>query len=110
MSEQKQLTEVKCGCTGCNNKATHTWSGHPTCDDCGTRSVRPIPRKAFDVSKVEWSCSSGITDVSVTGDKLGIVTTYTDIGDIYETKQDIINKARALGVTAEDLKIRKENE
>ena len=25
-----------CGVRGCNNLATHTWSGHPTCDDCGT--------------------------------------------------------------------------
>jgi len=23
-----------CAVTGCENKATHTWSGHPTCDDC----------------------------------------------------------------------------
>ena len=53
---------------------------------------------------MEWSYSSGITDVSVTGDKAGVVTTYTGIGDIYVTKQDIINKAKALGVTAEDFK------
>ena len=26
----------QCGCTGCTNQATHTWSGHPTCDACGT--------------------------------------------------------------------------
>lgn len=29
---------IKCGCTGCENEATHTWSGHPTCDSCGTPS------------------------------------------------------------------------
>lgn len=23
-----------CGVRGCTNRATHTWSGHPTCDDC----------------------------------------------------------------------------
>ena len=27
-----------CKVTGCNNPATHTWSGHPTCDDCATPS------------------------------------------------------------------------
>ncbi len=26
--------EVKCGVIGCNNKATRTWSGHPTCSEC----------------------------------------------------------------------------
>ena len=25
-----------CGVRGCDNEATHTWSGHPTCDDCAT--------------------------------------------------------------------------
>jgi hypothetical protein len=29
---------VKCSCIGCDNESTHTWSGHPTCDDCGTPS------------------------------------------------------------------------
>ncbi len=29
---------TQCGCTGCTNPATHTWSGHPTCDDCATPS------------------------------------------------------------------------
>jgi len=35
----------QCACTGCTNQATHTWSGHPTCDDCGTpnRVKRSIP-------------------------------------------------------------------
>lgn len=33
-----------CGCTGCTNIATHTWSGHPTCDDCATPS-RKADRK-----------------------------------------------------------------
>ncbi len=60
---------------------------------------QPIPRKEFDLS---YSDASGILDVSVTGDNLGVVTTYTDIGDIYITKQDVINKAKALGVTASD--------
>ncbi len=26
----------RCGVRGCDNEATHTWSGHPTCDDCAT--------------------------------------------------------------------------
>lgn len=25
-----------CSCTGCKNEATHYWSGHPTCNECGT--------------------------------------------------------------------------
>ena len=28
----------KCAIIGCTNTATHTWSGHPTCDDCATPS------------------------------------------------------------------------
>lgn len=43
--EEKAKTQ-KCGCIGCNNQATHTWSGHPTCDECGlpNRQKRDIPR------------------------------------------------------------------
>lgn len=33
---EENAKQQKCGVTGCNNKATHTWSGHPTCDECGT--------------------------------------------------------------------------
>lgn len=34
---QEELAKTKqCGCRGCTNQATHTWSGHPTCDDCAT--------------------------------------------------------------------------
>jgi len=36
--EEEKAKESLCGCRGCSNKATHTWSGHPTCDDCGTPS------------------------------------------------------------------------
>jgi len=28
--------QQKCSCIGCENKATHTWGGRPTCDECGT--------------------------------------------------------------------------
>jgi len=32
---QEEIAKTKtCGVIGCNNQATHTWSGHPTCDDC----------------------------------------------------------------------------
>ena len=33
--EELMVTEKQCGCIGCENQATHTWSGHPTCDECG---------------------------------------------------------------------------
>lgn len=33
----------QCGVTGCTNTATHTWSGHPTCDDCGTPGRKKLP-------------------------------------------------------------------
>ncbi len=43
--EEEQAKLKQCGCIGCTNQATHTWSGHPTCDDCGTpnRVKRSIP-------------------------------------------------------------------
>ena len=33
-----------CGVTGCINASTHTWSGHPTCDDCAVpgRKLRAV--------------------------------------------------------------------
>jgi len=35
----EELAKTKeCGCVGCKNRATHTWSGHPTCDECGSPS------------------------------------------------------------------------
>lgn len=33
------MNKTKCGVTDCNNMATHTWSGHPTCDACGIRKT-----------------------------------------------------------------------
>jgi hypothetical protein len=35
----EELAKTKeCECIGCTNRATHTWSGFPTCDDCGSPS------------------------------------------------------------------------
>lgn len=31
---EEEAKTKQCGVTGCTNQATHTWSGHPTCDDC----------------------------------------------------------------------------
>jgi len=41
----------KCGCIGCDNVATHTWSGHPTCDACRPEKtgVTPNPKSPYDV-------------------------------------------------------------
>ena len=33
MLSEEQAKQKQCGCSGCTNKAPHTWSGHPTCDD-----------------------------------------------------------------------------
>ena len=37
-----------CGVTNCTNKATHTWSGHPTCDDCATPTRKAGLKKIRD--------------------------------------------------------------
>ncbi len=35
--QAEELAKTKqCGCSGCTNQATHTWSGHPTCNACAT--------------------------------------------------------------------------
>lgn len=40
----EELAKTKqCACIGCTNKATHTWSGHPTCDECGSPSRLKLP-------------------------------------------------------------------
>lgn len=50
-AEEKAKTK-QCAVTGCTNQATHTWSGYPTCDACGTpgRKTLPFPiiRKSGD--------------------------------------------------------------
>ena len=35
-NETTKNTTPICAVKGCTNKATHTWSGHPTCDECET--------------------------------------------------------------------------
>lgn len=71
--------------------------------------AQPIPCKVFDISKVEWSVISGIVSAEIDSDS-DLEVEYNNVEYngggiiIYETKQDVINKAKALGVTAEDLK------
>lgn len=36
IKDEEDAKTKKCACIGCNNQATHTWGGHPTCDKCGT--------------------------------------------------------------------------
>ena len=45
IKKEEEAKQLKCACIGCNNQATHTWSGHPTCDSCGTpnRAKRTFP-------------------------------------------------------------------
>ena len=41
--------------SGCNNIATHTWSGHPTCNACGSAWRHEYPDKPFPETKSdEW--------------------------------------------------------
>ena len=45
IKKEEEAKQLKCACIGCNNQATHTWSGHPTCDSSGTpnRAKRTFP-------------------------------------------------------------------
>lgn len=51
IAAEEKAKEGLCSCTGCKNKATHTWSGHPTCDACGIPNRRSrgtfMPRMTF---------------------------------------------------------------
>ncbi len=50
----KEKEVKKCGCTGCENIATHTWSGHPTCNGCAASEWRRgLPDKIFATDEVE---------------------------------------------------------
>jgi len=40
---EEEAKTKQCACIGCTNRATHTWSGHPTCDDCGTPGRKKLP-------------------------------------------------------------------
>ena len=102
------MRDLKCSCVGCDNLATHTWSGHPTCDSCGSpRRINKTP-KPFDITKHEFSDD----DLSVTksdGGTMWIDIEYCNLGNRCSAsalviKQDAIAIARALGVTGEDLK------
>jgi len=44
IKSEEAVRSKKCSCTGCDNQATHTWSGHPTCDDCATPSRKQKSR------------------------------------------------------------------
>ena len=37
-SGEKRKSHRECGVTDCTNESTHTWSGHPTCDNHATPS------------------------------------------------------------------------
>lgn len=45
IKDEQDAKKSKCACLGCDNQATHTWSGYPTCDRCGSphRVKRDIP-------------------------------------------------------------------
>jgi len=36
IKKEEDAKSKTCSCIGCENIATHTWSGYPTCDDCGS--------------------------------------------------------------------------
>jgi hypothetical protein len=44
---EQEACSKQCGVRGCTNQATHTWSGHPTCDDCGLPGRQPLPFPGF---------------------------------------------------------------
>jgi len=66
-------------------------------------SSTPIPRKPFNIESVEWSDVSDVMRVSYDDGKIFTEFYDSSLG-FYETKRDIINKAKALGITPEDLK------
>lgn len=49
IKEEEDAKTKPCSCIGCSNMATHTWSGHPTCDACGTpnRNQLAVPAIHF---------------------------------------------------------------
>lgn len=47
IKQEEDAKLKKCACIGCNNMATHTWSGHPTCDSCGTHGRKKLPFPAI---------------------------------------------------------------
>lgn len=97
------MSDIKCSCFDCDNTATHTWSGHPTCDLCGSPSRARKAAKPFDITKHEFSDGDACIDyVNTSKDKLIIETSIHT--PVILNKKDSIAIAKALGVTAEDLK------
>lgn len=62
-----------------------------------------IPVEPLDLESVEWS-DGDIKSVHIDSHGDLDVRFHCNVRGILETKQDIVNKAKALGVTAEDLK------
>ena len=62
----------------------------------------PIPTEPFNLELVEWY-DNDIDDCFINGDCIYSILKL-NCSMLIETKQDIINKAKALGLTAEDLK------
>ena len=104
------MSSLKCSCIGCDNIATHTWSGHPTCDSCGSPSRINKTSKPFDITKHEFSDPAwSINEIDVGQGYIDFYNheTCTDDGDADThvlDKDDAIAIAKALGVTGEDLK------
>ena len=50
---ESEQEKIKCSCAGCIRIATHTWSGHPTCDECGTparlKRIRKINKQLHTI-------------------------------------------------------------
>jgi hypothetical protein len=40
---EEEAKTKQCAVIRCTNQATHTWSGWPTCDDCGSPSRKKLP-------------------------------------------------------------------
>lgn len=96
------MNSLKCSCTGCNNIATNTWSGHPTCDSCGSPCRINETVKPFDITKHEFS-SVSVSCAFLDCDYLNF-NFKSKVGGFFVGKDDAIAIATALGVTGEDLK------
>lgn len=71
----------KCQVFGCNNNATHTWSGHPTCDDCGTPNRKKVIVKMDNLYVVFDSAGNYIA--VVTADSAEDIEAYYRTTGIY---------------------------
>lgn len=51
----EEIAKTKeCACTGCTNQATHTWSGWPTCDECGTPGRKGLAFPIIRTPRGNW--------------------------------------------------------